>query len=198
MAHLGTQPHVGTIARAHEGLQKAFPPPPKRLKMTIKRQCMNLGVSVHMGTFWVLWASRGGHEPIADTCRHKMPKIEQHMELGPQVCHFRWLMGKKCSFISIVLFLAICALKSRFLSLLWGLNPLLRPKVPKWADTPMFNCLCLCLIVYVLPRQLTKNTDPVCKLRLLFLTFSHFKYFGSIFDHFWPPTVPHTGLMVTI
>ena len=35
MAHLGTQPHVGTIARAHEGLQKA-PPPPKKAENDYK------------------------------------------------------------------------------------------------------------------------------------------------------------------
>ena len=28
---------------------------------------MNLGVSVHMGTFGVLWASGGGYNPIADS-----------------------------------------------------------------------------------------------------------------------------------
>ena len=38
---------------------------------------------------------------------------------------------KKCSFLIIVLFLAFCALKSCFLSLLWGFNRLLRPRLPE-------------------------------------------------------------------
>ena len=68
---------------------------------SLPRQYINLGVSVHMGNIGV-------------------PKCAIYVITGK----------KKGSFIMIVLFLAFCALKSRFLSLPWGFNPLLRPKVP--------------------------------------------------------------------
>ena len=41
----------------------------------------NIGISVHMGTMWVLWASRGGQNPVAESKKQlfiaKSAKIEQ-------------------------------------------------------------------------------------------------------------------------
>ena len=87
----------------------------------------------------------------------------------------RLLMGsvgkKKSSFIMIVLFLEFCASKSRFLSLLWGFNPLLRLKVPQsspYGLIPLTQCIA---------SASNQNTDLACKFGSLFFIFSHFKYF---------------------
>ena len=89
---------------------------------------------------------------------------------------------KKCSFLIIVLFLAFCALKSRFQSLLWGFNPLLRPKVPPRSPNgliPLSSCI---------TSATNRNTDIVCEFGSFFFIFSHCKYFWG---HFWPFLTPH-------
>ena len=101
-----------------------------------------------------------------------------HMELGPQLCHFRWSVGKKI----IVLFLAFCALKSRFLSLLWGFNPLLRPKVPPrspYGLIPLSSCIA---------SATNHNIDIDCEFGSFFVSFSHCNFFWG---HFCPFLTPH-------
>ena len=78
---------------------------------------------------------------------------------------------KKSSFIMIVLFLEFCASKSRFLSLLWGFNPLLRLKVPQsspYGLIPLTKCIA---------AAFNQNKDLFFKFGSLFFIFSHFKYF---------------------
>ena len=59
MAHLGTQPHVGTIARAHEVLQKA-PPPPKKAENDYKEAMHEpWGISSHGDVLGTLGLTRG-------------------------------------------------------------------------------------------------------------------------------------------
>ena len=73
--------------------------------------------------------------------------------------------AKKWSFIIIVLFLAFCALKSRFLSLSWGFNPLLRPKVPPrspYGLIPLSSCIA---------SATNHNTDIDCEFGSFFCQF---------------------------
>ena len=84
------------------------------------------------GYFWrLLWAPKA---PFYGLLCCTGP----HMELGPQVCHFKQtLCKKKCSFMIIVLCIAFFALKSRFLRFLTPPpEAQSTPKVPIWTDTP--------------------------------------------------------------
>ena len=89
----------------------------------------------------------------------------------------------------MVLFLAFFASKSYLLSLLWGYNPFLRPKLPQ---TPPYGLIPLSSCI-----ALATNKKKISFVNLV--SFFHFiTLYGLSCDHFWPPMVPKTWPMVPL
>ena len=115
----------------------------------------------HFEPFWPLGVTFGGsYGPLWAPFYGLLCCTGPHMELGPQMCHFRRSVGKKkCSFMIIVLCVAFFALKSRFLRFLTPPPEAQSTPMVPYGLIPLSSCIASATIPY---------TDFYCEFWFMF------------------------------